>query len=191
MGELKSAAFLEYLDKEMTIMGILSAFAVALAALSLERTAGADAGTTLAEIWQHGKPFILAGSVGALISALFFYLQRSLLAWFYGQIALCEIRGDGKDELLAWLENTDAWDAWFRHEAGFVMLASACVLFSFGAASALVPDIRSYLAPSIIIPIVALVVLLVLGTIRKLLVKHRLEESYPLRFLLPSKWRAA
>jgi hypothetical protein len=39
--------YCEYLDKEMTIMGLLSAFSVAAPAFVLDRTAGAKRGPTL------------------------------------------------------------------------------------------------------------------------------------------------
>jgi hypothetical protein len=74
-------AYLEYLDKEMTIMGILSTFCVVAASLVIDRTAGAEKTSYLATmIWAHQMGYVLFGSSLLLAAGLFFYLQRSRLA---------------------------------------------------------------------------------------------------------------
>src|SRR5262245_49949496 len=72
----------EYLDKEMTIMGLLSAFSVAVPAFVLDRTAGAKPveQLALANLWSDDRPLLLAGSLALFLAALGFYLQRSHLA---------------------------------------------------------------------------------------------------------------
>lgn len=71
--------YLEYFDKEMTIMGLLSAVAVAVASFATERIMSADKGF-LSQIGASGRTHVLAGAASALLAALFFYLQRSHLA---------------------------------------------------------------------------------------------------------------
>src|SRR4051812_24717195 len=92
MKEEKPKIYLDYLDKEMTIMGILSTFCVIVSGGALDRIAGSDK-AYFKDVWNNGSPYILLGSVFALLAALFFYLQRSLLAWYYGQISLCVAKG--------------------------------------------------------------------------------------------------
>jgi len=75
-------AYLEYLDREMTIMGILSTFSVALAALVIERIASAQTLTVLQMVWDKSAIYLLVGSASALVGAALFYKQRSLLAWY-------------------------------------------------------------------------------------------------------------
>lgn len=82
--------YLEYLDKEMTIMGILSIFCVAVVALALDRIGSADLGkqTLFTLLWRDQRLFVLLGSSCVAVAAVLFYIQRSALAWFYGQICL-------------------------------------------------------------------------------------------------------
>src|SRR5438034_7757175 len=80
--------YLDYLEKEMTIMGVLSAFCVAALSLALNQVLGAEKETAFHAIRDHGLPYMVLGSLFLLAGAWFFYRQRSLLAWFYGQIAL-------------------------------------------------------------------------------------------------------
>ena len=81
--------YLEYLDKEMTIMGILSAVFLAAPAGILGAIASKDRQVTIA-FWNAGKLFIVAGSVFCIAAAFYFYKERSSLAWHYGQTCLNE-----------------------------------------------------------------------------------------------------
>lgn len=123
--------YLEYLDKEMTIMGILSAFSVAVPALVIDKIAGAKDSTDLAKLWHDQSGIWLNGSAAILIAALFFYRQRSHLAWYYGQIALAQARkstGDGS--VLSWLTEADSWETWLFYREAFVSLAFGFLQFS-------------------------------------------------------------
>jgi len=65
--------YLDYLDKEMTIMGILSAFSVAaLGGVFTILTKADQIGPTL---WSGGSVFLVAGSAYCLIAASLFYKQ--------------------------------------------------------------------------------------------------------------------
>jgi hypothetical protein len=110
-----------YLDKEMTIMGVLSAFCIASAILPIKQTlADISAASTSG---RSVGPYFIVGLCGLLVAALGFYRQRSLLAWFYGQIALCICRKELKDgELDEWLDEADSWATWVFYRWGFAFL---------------------------------------------------------------------
>jgi hypothetical protein len=116
--------YLEYLDKEMNIMGILSAFCVATVAFSLKELLEASAPSPLKTIWDNGGWYILTGSALMLGAGAWFYGQRSNLAWNYGQISL-KLAAPAitpRTELYAWLANADAWDTWIPYLCGFFFL---------------------------------------------------------------------
>jgi hypothetical protein len=119
--------YCEYLDKEMTIMGLLSAFAIAVSALVLERTAGAtpDEQEWLAMLWTKQQDLVIAGSLGLLLSGFWFYLQRSWLANLYGQLRLSLTSAPPTDmsteELL---DDADSWDTWRRYRFAFMCLSA-------------------------------------------------------------------
>ena len=101
--------YLDYLDMEVTIMRVLSAFAVAVPALIVERLAGADAKSALGDIWTTRRSYLLVGAGSFLVSALFFYRQGSLLAWAHGQLCLSQSPyADGVRSTRDLLEEADA-----------------------------------------------------------------------------------
>ena len=75
-------SFLEYLDKEMTIMGILSTFSVAAAALFLNAIGSVELNkkTLFSLLWLREPWCVLMGSAWILTAAGLFYSQRSTLA---------------------------------------------------------------------------------------------------------------
>jgi len=82
--------YLDYLDKEMTIQGILSAFCVAAGAAAFDRVLGAkttDASPTIKSLQSVSFPYVVAAVAAIGLAGLFFYLQRSKLAWLHGQIS--------------------------------------------------------------------------------------------------------
>ena len=79
-----------------------------------------------------------------VLAALFFYLQRSYLAWYYGQIALAQSLGSAAQKPLdEWLESADGWDTWLRYQFGFIALAVSSVFYAFAIGEALYPSIAS------------------------------------------------
>jgi len=123
--------FLEYLDKEMTIMGILSAFCVAVLALVVDKIAGAKDSSFLASLWGRQANVWVIGSGALLLAALYFYRQRSYLAWYYGQITLAQVmdaKGDNSIESL--LKAADSWETWLYYREGFVGLSFGFFQFS-------------------------------------------------------------
>jgi hypothetical protein len=57
-----------HLDKEMTIMGLLSAFSVVLASFTTERIVSAEKGF-LYDLWLSGHEHVIAGAATAVLSA--------------------------------------------------------------------------------------------------------------------------
>jgi len=118
--------YLEYLDKEMTIMGILSAVAIAAPAGILNALLG-DKGTFKDQLWGAGPYFILVGSVFCVVSAGLFYKQRSLLAWYYGQMCLVESLDESRhipEQLREYMRGADSWETWIPYTWGFTALTT-------------------------------------------------------------------
>jgi hypothetical protein len=117
----------------MTIMGILSVFCV----LTIAGIANAfkDVKTkeeTLATmVWIRGHTFIVCGCLCLMVAALFFYRQRSLLAWYYGQICLSEIHGSN-GPVKQWLADADGWTTWRSYKAAFAALGAGFAELALG-----------------------------------------------------------
>jgi hypothetical protein len=180
--ESKEKIYLEYLDKEMSIMGILSTFCVAALALVLDRVLTADKGH-LVEIWSKGCFYILLGSGLMLFAAFFFYSQRSLLAWYYGQISLSLAREPTNVDF--WLQEADSWAAWIRYRIAFGCVAVAFI--EYGMALLCVVDGRfkesrySYALLPLLIAVVVLTPWLLV------LVNYKYEDNYLKKFFSDAK----
>jgi hypothetical protein len=125
-------AYLEYLDKEMTIMGILSTFCVAAAALLIDRVGSAEHNTFFGGLAQSHIVQVLIGSGLLMLAGLYFYLQRSNLAFFYGSICMSIAKRDSQRwEPGRWLTEVDSWATWLRYRLGFMFLTLAAVFFIF------------------------------------------------------------
>jgi hypothetical protein len=112
--------YLDYMDKEMNIMGILSTFCVAVVALVLDKVLGGKTSepTFLTDVWKYGRPCVMAASALMLAGAYFFYRQRSKLAFYYGQICLCLSRSPPKNAQ-QFLTDADSWDTWWFYQTAF------------------------------------------------------------------------
>jgi hypothetical protein len=137
--------YLDYLDKEMTIQGILSAFCVAVGAAAFDRILGvkkADASGLVANLQYFSAPFVLAAIIALITAALFFYLQRSKLAWLHGQISLAVARDmqgiptpSDANSLEAGLSIGNSWALWNCYKFGMSFLVvtaaeAACALYA-------------------------------------------------------------
>jgi hypothetical protein len=112
---------LGYLDKEMTIMGILSTFCLAIIVLVIKELDS----PLLQPVWSSSCYYIVAALGLILLAALFFYKQRSYLAWYYGQICLkicCH-----PDEVRGFIDDADSWETWISYQLAFTFLG-----FAFG-----------------------------------------------------------
>lgn len=131
----KTEQYLNYLDKEMSIMGILSTFCVAVPSLVLERLASAK-DNDLASIWSTGKDYFWIASALMLLSAALFYKQRSLLAFYYGRIALGKpppsfpTPPQLKD--WDWKDWADSWTTWIPYHIAFWIAMSGAFEYLLG-----------------------------------------------------------
>lgn len=133
MAEPDAKPYLEYLDKEMAITGLLATFSAIVIGLTVNSSLAADRGE-LKNVWPYGHWDLLMASCWMLIAALLFYRQRSLRAYYYGQIALCCVQGSSGeyDKIEHALADADAWITWFFYQAAFACLITGFV--TYGAA---------------------------------------------------------
>ena len=129
--------YLDYLDKEMTIMGILSTFCVAVVALVLDRVCGAEKPTLFLLVRTEQGHYLWPATVSFSAAAALFYKQRSDLAWFYGQIALSLERPSVCSQSTIDLHrDADSWATWVPYQSAFTALGIGAVLYAlavFGA----------------------------------------------------------
>jgi hypothetical protein len=127
-----SSPYVEYLDKEMTIMGLLSAFSVATPGLVVQSMAGAAASSPLTIVWNAGPRYWIVGSAAMLLAALLFYRQRSRLAWYYGQLCLARTPNAPEVDEAILLRDADSWETWVLYRWAFCALGVA--VYIYGAA---------------------------------------------------------
>jgi len=119
----RAEAFLTYLDKEGTVMGLLSGFCLAALGLVWKAIGDASADSLFDDLQGEWVSFglLIAGSMSLLGAALLFYLQRSLLLRIYGDICLDGREGEAtRRRLNAWRDEIRY--GWRRYHAGFVLL---------------------------------------------------------------------
>ena len=127
---MATSEYCAYLDKEMSIMGILSGFSISVLGGVWWKLADASEGnkSLLWRVVSNGHATVVLASALSLIAALCFYRQRSLLAFYYGQIAIAtghpNVAASGADALVA---EADSWETWIFYRWGFVCLTLAFV----------------------------------------------------------------
>lgn len=177
MSETKSSPFVDYLDKEMNIMGILSVFCVAVSALVLDRTGGAAQTSPFAAAWHHSALLIVSGAFLGFVAALFFYWQRSLLAWYAGQLALAETT-DATETVRARLQEADGWDTWINYRLGFVSLYGAFLWIASAVSRELLPTMMR-IRQRWFIGVVLCIVIISSVLTRYIFTKYRSEDDSP------------
>lgn len=122
--------YLGYLDKEMTIAGILSTFCIAslLVCINSFILPGKDGQLNI--FWKESPWYCGFGLTGFLGAALSFYRQRSLLAYYYGQISLNVLRKKN-EEVEELLDESDSWATWNFYKSGFGFLTISFAEFAF------------------------------------------------------------
>ena len=151
--------YLDYLDKEMTIMGILSSFCMISLAFATDRIILSD-NESQHIMWNNTPIYCTIGLFGLLIAALSFYRERALLAWYYGQISL-SIAKKNETEVAELLNKSDSWDNWIYYQVGFGFLFLALSEFGCALLSTKVNYIQTNeLSVSIIILIVWFIIYL-------------------------------
>jgi hypothetical protein len=138
-------AYIDYFDKEMTIMGILSTFCVAAASLVIDRLSGATGGAFFARLATLHPVQIYLGASLLLIAGLCFYLQRSKLGHFYGSICMSVAMPTLHPwNTQRWLTEAYSWGTWLRYRIAFIVLAIAFIVFVFAIGETMYPT-RLYL----------------------------------------------
>ena len=133
--------YLDYLDKEMTIMGILSTFCVAAASLVIERTGRTESDWFFQSLRNGHLLSVFCGSAALMAAGLCFYLQRSKLAHFYGSICMSMAQpGYHEWNTSRWLLEAYSWFAWIRYRIGFIFLMTTSVLYTHATYRTLLPD---------------------------------------------------
>jgi hypothetical protein len=130
-----SKPYLAYLGTEMTIQGILSAFAMAIIGFVLDRVLSVDSKveSLLLAVRCQGLTFVLLGSGASAVAALLFYLQRSYLARTYGGIASA-VSQDAAQAVWEKLPLADQI-GWSAYNCGFGALTVAAAEFVLALAS--------------------------------------------------------
>lgn len=153
-GESGAKLYLAYLDKEMTIMGILTVFTVVVPAVVLEKTFGAEQGNG-ALLWRAHSWLIAFACLCLLMASLFFYRQRSDLAFWYGQIALSVSPGKYPDvDTQTLIQDADLWSAWRHYFRAFWFTTLAFVCYGLVLVAQVAPGApqrTTETAPAIVI----------------------------------------
>jgi hypothetical protein len=106
-------------------MGILSTFCIASLGISIDRLVFYDPSKPPSFVyWNEASLYCILALTGLLIAALFFYRQRSSLAYFHGQISLC-LTKDDDDSLESHLNEVDGWSMWNYYKAAWWALIVA------------------------------------------------------------------
>jgi hypothetical protein len=175
--------YLRYLTTEMTIMGILSAFFVAVPAFFIEKILSADQGSiaySCLSALSHASIYLVVASILFLVAALFFYRQRSRLAWLYGQIALEAAMPEYTEHRIHdWLKEADSWQSWIPYNTAFwisIFAVVQCLLAALSSCTLFAP-----LREGAALYSVALLFLMLLWLlwVRRNSVKFKYEESLP------------
>ena len=116
------AGFLGYLDKEMTIMGILSSFCVAVLLLMLGKLPGFSAAELPLNLRLNASFATSGASILLLLASGFFYAQRSSLAWYYGEITYRITNEEYTEARECLAEVQDSKRAWRSYFYGFAVL---------------------------------------------------------------------
>lgn len=135
-----SSSYLQYLDKEITITGILCSFCVVLVAVALDRVGAAQGrGTLFSQVHDQQLTCVLLGCAAVLIAAGFFAKQRSDLAWLYGQISLSQELGTSAGwDTKGWYAEADSWTTWTPNRWAFTSLTIGILLYSYAIVAATV-----------------------------------------------------
>jgi len=169
--------YLDYLDKEMTIMGILSAFCAGAAGLIAKQ---AFPVASSGRLFFSGRPdiyYISSGLALLLVAAFFFYWQRSHLAWLYGQLSLWTTdQATSGQTLEALLLQSDTWRGWIPYQVGLVLTVGSFAEFA-GVLLPLAPDWETHLVLSVALSTLSIATTIALVRIRR----DRIETEEPKR----------
>ncbi len=123
--------FVDYLNTEMTIMGILSTFCMLVVGgfVSILANIAKDQAEWLRTFWPEQRAFLFCGFGLVLVAAFLFYRQRSIMSYYVGQIYLSshyEELADGSAQDLH--ARANGWITWRFYRQAFICLFSAVAL---------------------------------------------------------------
>jgi hypothetical protein len=173
-----TSKYLEYLDREMTIMGILSAVSMIAAAGVLNVFMG-DKGDIKSDLWEAGQHCIVLGSMVCVVAAGLFYKQRSRLAWFYGQICLLAAAESGTPEaakLRELFREADSWETWWPYSWGFTFLTAGFVGYVLAFVAYWVHSLRG-IRQVILGCLLVMAAFVVAGLQRYVLTRHKWQDD--------------
>jgi hypothetical protein len=112
-------------------MGILSAFCVLTVAGVANAFKDVDLtkNTVARALWNHSHPYVVAGCICIIAAALFFYGQRSHLAWCYGQICLAHFDSKTYRSPDYWLDLANGRSSWRSYKAALAALGAGAAEF--------------------------------------------------------------
>jgi hypothetical protein len=126
--------YLDYLDKEMTIMGVLSGFSFAAAALLAKESSLLSAIAHQALGSMANAYFVILGVLLMAGAGVSFYLQRSHLALRFEGLALWATgtlpAGESLGEVIS---GGDTWSFWIPYQLGIVLAIGS--LFAYAGAA--------------------------------------------------------
>jgi hypothetical protein len=158
MPEPTPKPYLDYLEKEMTIMGVLSAFCLGVLSFSL------GTANRVTAAYGNGPEFVIVGSVLLFAAAWLFYLERSHLAWLYGGIAMAASEPSIGGTVKGWLKEANSWAAWIPYRLAFGCLIVAGMEYGAALLGVLYPSLApgSFWRPIVVVVPVGFALLLYL-----------------------------
>ena len=114
--------YLDYLDREMRLLGILSTFCIAVASLIVGNVLNAASGSFLGNLWSNRSTAILFGLGAIIYAALEFFRQQRYYSYCYGQITRVWVRKCPTKKLLEELNRAEQWMAQRRYSRGKLAL---------------------------------------------------------------------
>jgi hypothetical protein len=126
--------YLDFLDKEMSIMGILSAFSVAVVSLFLQQIGTAKDNVFFQRIFQTGYWYVILGSVLVILAAGGFYYQRGKIAGYYGHIAK-SVDFQLREQVREYIERADCLKPWVSYFIAFKSLYAGMVFYALALVS--------------------------------------------------------
>jgi hypothetical protein len=180
--------YLDYLDKEMTLLGVLSTFCVGFASIVLDRVVtNLDKVTFFKTLWEEHITSVLAGSVLLLLAAWIFYKQRSDIAYFYGGIAMSMATPPavGEWNIANWLKEADSWNTWIYYRLGVYSLLLGFLFYSHAVYRTIYPALPKQYVP---FTLIAAVIVLRGAWLTVLSSTYRYAEKPSKAFSLKTFW---
>jgi hypothetical protein len=121
--------FLDYLEKENTILGVISTFCILAAAFVIKEVLSASSGQ-IEQVAKDAITYIYIGSALMFYAGHRYFRQRSLIAWYQGQISLAIVHDD-KRLLNDTINEVDTRFAWRYYNTASVITWFAFIEYSF------------------------------------------------------------